>query len=50
MLVPCAFSAGGLPIGIQIVGRHHAEWSILELGYAFEQATRVGMRRPGVVV
>jgi amidase len=49
MSVPCAFSPIGLPIGIQIVGRHHAEWSILELGYAFEQATRVGGRRPGVV-
>jgi amidase len=49
MSVPCAFSAGGSPIGIQIVGRHHAEWSVLELGYAFEQATGVGKRRPGIV-
>jgi amidase len=49
MSVPCAFSPGGLPIGIQIVGRHHAEWSVLELGHAFEQATRVGSRRPGIV-
>jgi amidase len=49
MTVPCAFSASGLPIGIQIVGRHHAEWSLLELGYAFEQATRVGNRRPGII-
>ncbi len=49
MSVPCAFSSSGLPIGIQIVGRHHAEWSVLELGYAFEQATHVGQRRPGIV-
>jgi amidase len=49
MSVPCAFSSSGLPIGIQIVGRHHAEWSVLELGYAFEQATGVGKRRPGIV-
>ena len=49
MSVPCAFSPSGLPIGIQIVGRHRAEWSILELGYAFEQATRVGGRRPSIV-
>lgn len=49
MSVPCAFSPSSLPIGIQIVGRHHAEWSVLELGYAFEQATGVGKRRPGIV-
>jgi amidase len=49
MSVPCAFSSTGLPIGVQIVGRHHGEWSVLELGYAFEQATGVGARRPGVV-
>jgi len=49
MSVPCAFSKSGLPIGIQIVGRHHAEWNVLELGYAFEQATGIGKRRPAVV-
>jgi amidase len=49
MSVPCAFSSGGLPIGIQIVGRHHDEWGVLQLGYAFEQATNVGKRRPVVV-
>jgi len=47
--IPCAFSATGLPIGIQIVGRHHREWNVLELGYAFEQATRVAGRHPSIV-
>jgi amidase len=47
--VPCAFSPSGLPIGMQIVGRHHDEWGILQLAYAFEQATNVGKRRPVVV-
>jgi amidase len=49
MSIPCAFSASGLPIGIQIVGRHHDDWGVLQLAYAFEQATNVGKRRPGVV-
>jgi amidase len=49
MSVPCAFSASGVPIGIQIVGRHHDDWGVLQLGYAFEQATNIGRRRPGVV-
>src|SRR6267378_2546887 len=49
MSVPCAFSRSGLPIGMQIVGRHHDDWGVLQLGYAFEQVTNVGKRRPGVV-
>jgi amidase len=49
MSVPCAFSASGLPIGIQIVGRHHDDWGVLQLAYAFEQATNIGKRRPPIV-
>jgi amidase len=45
--VPCAFSAKGLPIGMQIVGRHHDDWGVLQLAYAFEQAANVA--RPPVV-
>jgi amidase len=47
--VPCAFSKSGLPIGIQIVGRHNADFSVLQMGFAFEQATNVGSRRPKIV-
>jgi amidase len=46
--VPCAFSEKGLPIGIQIVGRHHEDWGVLQMAYAFEQATRIGSRRPAI--
>jgi amidase len=49
MSVPCAFSASGLPIGMQIVGRHHDDWGVLQLAFAFEQATQIGNRRPPVV-
>jgi amidase len=49
MSVPCGFSSSGLPIGIQIVGRHHDDWGLLQLGYAFEQATGIGKRCPVVV-
>jgi amidase len=44
--VPCAFSPDGLPIGIQIVGRHRDDWGVLQLAYAFEQVTQIGQRRP----
>ena len=47
--VPAGFSATGLPVGLQIVGRHRDEWSILQLAHAFEQATRHGRRRPSVL-
>src|SRR6185437_7866542 len=44
--VPCAFSRSGLPIGMQIVGRHHGDCGVLQLAHAFESATKVGTRRP----
>jgi amidase len=44
--VPAGFSSGGLPVGLQIVGRHRDEWSVLQLAHAFEQATGYGKRRP----
>ena len=40
--------ASGLPVGIQIVGRHRDDWSVLQLAHAFEQATGHGKRRPPV--
>jgi amidase len=47
--VPAGFSATGLPVGLQIVGRHRDEVSVLQLAHAFEQATRHGRRRPSVL-
>ena len=44
--VPAGFSASGLPVGLQIVGRHRDEWSVLQLAHAFEQATRYHERQP----
>jgi amidase len=44
--VPAAFSSGGLPIGVQLVGPHHADFAVLQAGRAFEQATQLAQRRP----
>jgi amidase len=44
--IPGGFTPEGLPVGLQIVGRHQDEWSVLQLAYAVEQATGVGRRRP----
>jgi aspartyl-tRNA(Asn)/glutamyl-tRNA(Gln) amidotransferase subunit A len=37
--VPCGFTQGGLPIGLQIAGPHRREDLVLRLAYAYEQAT-----------
>ena len=44
--VPAGFTDDGLPVGIQIVGRRNAEFAVLHLAYAVEQATQVWKRRP----
>jgi len=44
--VPCGFTDGGLPVGLQIVGRHRDDWSVLQMAAAFERATQFGRRRP----
>ncbi|MDF2947569.1 MAG: gatA [Bacillales bacterium] len=37
--VPCGFAANGLPLGLQIIGKHFDESTILNVAYAYEQAT-----------
>ena len=47
--VPAGFTADGLPVGLQIVGRHQADFAVLQLAHAFEAATQVGAIRPAIV-
>ena len=47
--VPCGFTPEGLPVGVQIVGRHQDELGVLQLAYAFEQATRHGEKTPALL-
>lgn len=46
--VPGGFTADGLPIGLQIVGKYRDEMSVLQLAHAFEQATKFGEQRPSI--
>jgi amidase len=46
--VPCGFTPEGLPVGVQIVGRHQDDRGVLQLAHAFEQAT--GVWRQGQLV
>jgi aspartyl-tRNA(Asn)/glutamyl-tRNA(Gln) amidotransferase subunit A len=44
--IPCGFSSGGLPIGLQIIGKHFNEERILRMAYTFEQRTDHHLKRP----
>jgi amidase len=37
-----------LPVGLQIVSRHQQDFAVLQLAYAFEQATQFSKARPAV--
>jgi amidase len=45
LAVPAGFNAQGLPMGIQIVAPNHAELACLQLGFAYDEATRWSARR-----
>ncbi|HEX9819825.1 MAG TPA: amidase [Methylomirabilota bacterium] len=44
--VPCGFTAGGLPIGLQLVGRPFDEATVLRAADAFQRLTDFHARRP----
>ncbi len=46
--IPCGFTSAGLPVGLQIIGRHFDEESIFRVAYAYEQATSWHRMRPGL--
>jgi aspartyl-tRNA(Asn)/glutamyl-tRNA(Gln) amidotransferase subunit A len=46
--VPCGFTRAGLPIGLQIIGAHGADATVLQLAYQYEQATLWHKRRPAM--
>jgi amidase len=48
--VPAGFTADGLPVGIQIVGRYRDDLGVLQIAQAFEQVTGVGRERPAIAV
>ena len=48
MSVPCGFTAAGLPIGMQIVGKPFDEPTVLQVGYTYQQHARLFERRPPV--
>ncbi len=45
--VPCGFS-DGLPVGMQLIGPHLSEATLLQIGHAYEQATEWHKQRPPI--
>ncbi len=44
--VPCGFTADGLPLSMQLIGRHFQEPLLCQAAYAYEQAVEWRRRRP----
>ncbi|HUG34152.1 MAG TPA: hypothetical protein VMJ90_05245 [Anaerolineales bacterium] len=47
---PGGFTASGLPVGVQIAGRHQDDWGALQLAHAFEQATGLWKHHPVIAL
>jgi aspartyl-tRNA(Asn)/glutamyl-tRNA(Gln) amidotransferase subunit A len=46
--LPCGFDSEGLPIGMQIIGKHFDESTVLAIAYAYEQSMDWGKRKPNL--
>jgi amidase len=49
MNAPAGFSAGGLPMGIQIIGKRHSDLDVLKIAHAYEAVTEWVQKRPAPV-
>ena len=50
LALPCGFTREGLPVGLQIMGKHFDEGKLLRVGYTFEQNTGFHLRQPASIV
>jgi amidase len=47
--VPAGFGPGGLPMGLQIIGKPQGELALLQLAYAYEQVCGYTAKRPALL-
>ncbi|MFX3659669.1 MAG: Asp-tRNA(Asn)/Glu-tRNA(Gln) amidotransferase subunit GatA [Ectobacillus sp.] len=46
--VPCGFGENGMPLGLQIIGKHFDEATVYRVAHAFEQATDYHKQKPAL--
>jgi aspartyl-tRNA(Asn)/glutamyl-tRNA(Gln) amidotransferase subunit A len=46
MSIPCGFGAGGMPVGLQLIGNYFGEGKLLNAAHRFQQATDFHLRKP----
>ena len=46
--IPCGFTENGMPIGLQLIGRPFGEAALLRAAHAYQKATDLHRRRPGI--
>lgn len=46
--IPCGFSNKGLPIGLQLIGKHFDEETLIKAAYTFEQNTDYHTKNPEI--
>ena len=45
--IPCGFDRNGMPVGLQIIGAHRAEQTIVNTAAAYQRATDFHLQKPG---
>lgn len=48
MSVPCGFTSGGLPIGMQFLAGHFEEGKLIQIASAYEKNAKIEKRRPAL--
>ncbi|MBV8603777.1 MAG: Asp-tRNA(Asn)/Glu-tRNA(Gln) amidotransferase subunit GatA [Pelomonas sp.] len=48
MSVPCGFGAGGMPVGLQLIGNYFKEGQLLHTAHALQQATDWHLQAPSL--
>ena len=47
--IPCGLTSGGLPIGLQLIGGHFQEETVLRAAFAFQENTRFHHTQPNII-
>ena len=46
--IPCGFTAAGLPVGLQLIGRPFSEDRLLRIAYEYQKYTDWHTKRPPI--